>query len=151
MPPCPQGCRCGRHSLPGRPRTDSPGYSGRHKRVTRDRGSASDHNCVRCIERGITKKASTWARIHDTAGTDSWADYVALCRKCHFEYDCVHEIRLAKGWTNGSKPRTVSPEKVRLIREAADAGGSAREIAEITLIRLELIERIIARTAYKEA
>lgn len=61
------------------------GYSALHKRLTRQRGRAADHECVRCPAR-----AAEWAQVHLTDGEDIWADYVPMCIYCHRQYDRVN-------------------------------------------------------------
>jgi len=57
-------------------------YFGLHKRVSRARGPASAHQCVRC-----PAQAAHWATVHGETGTDIWADYVPMCVSCHRKYD----------------------------------------------------------------
>jgi hypothetical protein len=94
MPKCLPGCTCGRHSnrggkgeKNGRWLGDDAGYEAMHRRVDRARGKAKEHECVRCAENGIVKRAREWARVHGEDGTDPWADYVPLCYPCHRTYD----------------------------------------------------------------
>ena len=62
-------------------------YDHRHYVVERARGRARLQLCVRCLERGTENSAGGWATIHGTDGEDPWADYVALCDRCHCGYD----------------------------------------------------------------
>ena len=90
-------------------------YTSLHYRIYRDRGKASAENCTHCAEAGVAKQALDWAQIHGTDGTDIWADYVALCRKCHMRYDAearpfffarteetegIRKAALAEAWTS---------------------------------------------------
>lgn len=59
-----------------------PSYYGRHARVVRVRGSASEYACVDC-----GKPAVDWAQIHGTDGTDPHEHYQPRCRFCHRVYD----------------------------------------------------------------
>ena len=59
----------------------------RHRRVHIRRGKARDYPCARCSEYGVGRRALEWAQVHGTDGEDPWADYLPLCRRCHFRYD----------------------------------------------------------------
>jgi hypothetical protein len=61
---------------------DQIGYAALHSRLTRWRGQASQHQCVRC-----PAPARDWAQVHTEDGTDVWTDYVPMCRRCHMAYD----------------------------------------------------------------
>lgn len=61
-------------------------YSTLHWRLRAYRGPAKRLKCTHCAERGISKQALDWARLHDTDG-ESIHDYIPLCRKCHIAYD----------------------------------------------------------------
>jgi hypothetical protein len=56
-----------------------------HRKVSRLRGTARGHLCVRC-----DRQAHVWAQVHTESGLDPWADYIALCRSCHCIYDRVN-------------------------------------------------------------
>jgi hypothetical protein len=87
---CPADCTCGRH----RRLTAKTGYKGsaagkhaRHRRIHIRRGKASQHLCAHCAEFNSPEPAREWAQIHETSGNDPWADFMPLCRRCHFRYD----------------------------------------------------------------
>lgn len=42
---------------------------------------------MHCIEHGTEKAAREWAQVHTESGEDPWADFIPLCRRCHFRYD----------------------------------------------------------------
>lgn len=64
------------------PRFRDPVYRANHKRLHKHRGRAAVHQCVRC-----PAPAAEWAQVHGEDGTDPWADFVPLCRRCHVQYD----------------------------------------------------------------
>lgn len=67
---------------------DSVTYSGRHARVYRERGKASQYACVECAE-----AAAEWAQIHGTDGLDP-SDYKVLCVLCHRAYDTASRLSI---------------------------------------------------------
>ena len=60
-----------------------PTHQGRHQRLRRARGKASDAGP--CIDCG--KEAYDWSQVHGTDGLDIYNDYVPRCRSCHLAYD----------------------------------------------------------------
>jgi hypothetical protein len=89
------------HGMAGR----EPANKGKNTRpdktyhVNQIRGPARKHNCWRCLENGITKRAYDWAHVHGESGLDIWADFIPLCRACHMRYD-------GHGYRNiGPKPK----------------------------------------------
>jgi hypothetical protein len=64
------------------PRFLSGPYRANHRRLARERGPARLHQCVRC-----PAQAAEWAQVHTEDGSDPWADYVPMCRRCHVIYD----------------------------------------------------------------
>ncbi len=85
--------------IPGRPQSLT--WAAKHKRLRKVRGRAADHPCVKC-----SAQARDWAQIHTEDGTDPWADYVPLCRKCHLNYDYEahwNEESLARWRENASR------------------------------------------------
>lgn len=136
-------------------RTCGNDYGHRHKRVAKARGPARDHDCVRCLENGVAKKASTWATVHGCDGSDPWADYVPLCQQCHFAYDNVHEIRKSNGWEeknlSGQRHRrSLSDQKVREVREALGEGFGTYQIAQVVGVRAEIIRGIRDGRLYRD-
>ncbi len=85
--------------IQGRP--ESLTWAAKHQRLRKVRGRAAEHQCVKC-----PAQARDWAQIHTEDGTDPWADYVPLCRKCHLNYDYEahwNEESLAK-WRTSAGP-----------------------------------------------
>jgi NUMOD3 motif len=62
--------------------TRSPEYYAVHAQIRQHRGPARNQQCARC-----DGPARHWARLHETDGSDIWADYVPMCPKCHMTYD----------------------------------------------------------------
>lgn len=113
---CQPGCECGRHKSGPSKRTgtdnvawkgDDAGYGSLHKRVRNARGKASEHDCVKCAENGMQKKADDWAQVHGEPGTDPWADYVPLCHSCHMLYDGIG------GFTPESREKIAAAQRGR--------------------------------------
>lgn len=130
-------------------------YGNRHKQVAKARGPARNHDCVKYLENGVTKKATVWATVHGTDGSDPWADYVALCQKCHFEYDNIHEVRKASGWVEKNAiarkaRRSLSDQQVREIREALSEGFGTYQIAQVVKVRAEIIRGIRDGRLYRD-
>lgn len=94
MRKCDPGCTCGKHG-------EELTYSGRHARVRKVRGSASDYPCGVC---GGT--ARHWSQVHDTDGLDPHEHYRPMCVSCHFAYDGNQEKAAA-----ASKGREFTPEQ----------------------------------------
>lgn len=59
-----------------------PVYRANHRRLHKERGRAAEHQCVRC-----PAQAQEWAQVHGEDGSDPWADFVSMCRRCHVNYD----------------------------------------------------------------
>jgi hypothetical protein len=102
----------------------------RHRRVYKTRGKARDQLCVRCAEDGVEKQAAEWATLHTEDGWDPWADYVALCKRCHGLYDntVTAAERAARLTSEGrakisaaNRGRKLSPELKAKISAAAQA------------------------------
>ena len=66
----------------GRHKTDNPGYWGVHARLRRERGSASNYECVTC-----TAPARTWAYKEPTGFSSNLEDYRPMCSSCHILQD----------------------------------------------------------------
>jgi hypothetical protein len=58
-----------------------------HERLWEARGKARNQICWRHAELGMIIPAESWATIHGESGMDPWADFVPLCRACHYRYD----------------------------------------------------------------
>jgi hypothetical protein len=104
--PCIAGCGCGRHVKPKGAQSpnwvgDRITYKAVHERVRQVRGPAKTHRCLFCAERGIIRPALDWARLPETSGYDI-ADFIPLCRKCHFWLD--REAR----WTPAHRAAVVA-------------------------------------------
>lgn len=94
-------------------------YRGRHFRVARKRGPASQFPCVN----GCGREAQDWSQIHGTTGEDP-AHYEPRCRSCHVKYDKENP---ARGEAHGSAKLTEA--KVRGIY--VSVGATQRELAEL--------------------
>lgn len=93
-----------------------PEYAGRHLRIGRVRGKASEHTCADCCNR-----AYDWSQRHGTDGTDP-EHYDPRCRPCHRAYDGT-----AHGEDHGRA--TLTEAQVREIY--ASTGVSQQELADI--------------------
>lgn len=85
------------------------GKTARHRRVSVRRGKASTHPCARCSEYGVGRQAREWAQIHETDGNDPWADFVPLCRRCHFRYDGLRLGGVTAGSGSAANASNLSP------------------------------------------
>lgn len=124
------------HFLPG---SDHPLWAGnrpsrqaRHSRVERLRGRAKTHPCTYCSNR-----AHDWAQIHGTTGLDI-NDYMALCKKCHINYDNL-------GFRNGAHwLAKLTKDDIPIIRQRLANGERQRVIAadygvhQVTISRVKL-------------
>jgi hypothetical protein len=107
----------------------APGKHALHQRLHAARGRASAHICTRCDEAGRpTVKRVEWAQVHETDGTDLWADYLPLCTSCHRAYDYAITIGALKArW---AEPEFRARRLAELSAKAAkqwEPGGSLRE------------------------
>ena len=116
-PVCPEGCICGKH----KGQIFEANYSVRHARLHKERGRATDYECVDC-----DGPAEEWAQIHTEDGLDPWADYVPLCHQCHTEYD--HESRVSKvSASKMGRKRGPLPDQWRNKISATQKGRSKSE------------------------
>lgn len=67
------------------------GYRGMHYWVRRWKGIPQ--KCEKCGATNLEKKRISWANI-DHKYRRVLDDYIALCPKCHGEYDTEHNLRL---------------------------------------------------------
>ena len=106
---------------------DQATYLGRHYRVYRKRGKASEYPCADCGD-----PARDWAQIHGTDGTDP-EHYQPLCRKCHYwKYDRESYVnRSTENLQRGESHHEakLTDEKVRKIRRLRADGWLQRDIA----------------------
>lgn len=86
-----------------------PSYLTLHKRVYRGRGKASAQRCITCPE-----PTRDWAQVHDTDGTNIWAHYMPMCRRCHFRYDRVTERTADKLRGRPQRPEVVEARRKAL-------------------------------------
>lgn len=104
---------------PGRPRLDTPTYSGMHKRIFYDRGPASNYPCSECGE-----QAQEWSydgldpsplegtvRGSKVLYSLDQSHYLPRCKKCHRARDYSNVRRRA---SNGQWAPTPNP---RLTKE----------------------------------
>src|SRR5260221_745157 len=103
-------------------RIPSPGYSTRHSRVKRLRGSASAQPC----QGGCGNQARDWATVHDRDGLDVFADYIPLCARCHQRYDGQTEHRARGSAVPASK---LVEAQVAEIKAALRAGRTVVTVA----------------------
>ncbi len=66
---------------------DNACYRAKHSLVQRTKGKA-----IKCSECGEDKKRIHWANI-DHKYSRNLEDYIALCAKCHVEYDKINGLR----------------------------------------------------------
>ena len=70
---------------------EGAGYRAKHKWITRQKGKPK-----KCFNCGKTKKRMHWANIdHEYRRNEN--DYVAMCPKCHAEYDKTNKLRKYNG------------------------------------------------------
>jgi hypothetical protein len=93
-----------------------------HRRVRRLRGKATEHECVRCAEDGISKTAHEWAQVHGEDGKAPWADYVPLCHSCHRRYDFTPETRVALSRAMTPERRAASSARMQQLNAEGKAG-----------------------------
>jgi hypothetical protein len=107
-------------------------YRRRHNRRIKLYGRAPTHPCAHCAERGIDKPAHDWATIHGTDGENPHTDYIALCKKCHHDYDdyghhTPHTEETKALLSRKNRGYKHTPEAVEKIRAAAlDPSDEAR-------------------------
>jgi NUMOD3 motif len=99
-------------------------YDRRHARRVKLYGRAPTHPCAHCAERGIAKPARDWATIHGTDGENPHTDYIALCKKCHHDYDdyghhTPHTEETKALLSQKNRGYVHTPEAVEKIRAAA--------------------------------
>lgn len=110
--------------------TDQLTYKSLHCRLSRDRGKASAHTCVKHAEAGIDKQALDWAQVHGTDGTDIWADYLPLCRRCHMRYDAdARPFFFARTEETESIRRTALERSWTYERRSAECAQRARDVS----------------------
>jgi hypothetical protein len=102
---------------PSRFRDERIGYHGRHLRVRRSLGKASEYACAEC-----DVVAEQWAQTHETTGLEV-SHYRPLCISCHTTYDMPLKPR---GESNGWSKLTV--KEVREIKHALLAGVTCSEL-----------------------
>jgi hypothetical protein len=123
-------------------RNPEAGYVGRHLRVRRDRGPATDQTCVDCGQ-----PAKEWSQIHGTDGQDSFAHYVPRCRKCHDVYDAESKPQGEQVYN-----AQLTGAQVRGIRASVDENGrppSSTELAPIHGVKPGVIKDVRSGRTYK--
>ena len=123
-------------------RNPDAGYVGRHLRVQRDRGPATDQTCMDCGQ-----AAREWSQIHGTDGQDPFKHYVPRCRKCHDVYD-------AESKPHGEQVYNaqLTEAHVRGIRASVDENGkppAGRELASIHGVSESVIKDARSGRTYK--
>jgi len=96
-------------------------YAAIHARMGRERGKASQHQCVGC-----PAPARDWAQVHTEDGSDIWTDYLPLCCRCHMRYDGTDCRRLNVARWAALSPEAKRVEIARLRLIAANGKGSRR-------------------------
>jgi hypothetical protein len=120
---CSLSCSSGRAdriptgSAHGNWRGDDVTYEGRHSRVERARGKASEHPCADCGE-----TAKDWSQIHGTTGLEP-EHYEPRCAKCHSQYDIDTQPR---GERHGNTKLTDAQRRAVI----ASVGATGRELAK---------------------
>ena len=114
-------------------------YQRAHRRVARERGLASEHNC------SCGNRALDWAHQHGSDPDDP-ANYKPMCRKCHQTYD-----EMVYGQKGEDHPRAkLTKEDVIELRDMYASGGyTQKELAEIFGIHKGNVAQIVNRYTWK--